>query len=77
MVATPPVAHYSEVYRNRKIPLLASFVALAGSQVILMEAPAYWPMVLARCLQGLNATIIWTVGLALLYVRVQSYDRLT
>lgn len=67
-LSTPPVAHYSEVYRNRKIPLLAGLVALVGAQVMFMEAPAYWVMILARVLQGVSSTVIWTVGLALLYV---------
>ena len=60
------MAHYSEVYRNRKIPLFAGLAALAGSQVMFMEAPGYWLMILARLLQGVSATVIWTVGLALL-----------
>jgi predicted MFS family arabinose efflux permease len=66
VLTTPPIAHYSEVYRNRKIPLIAGLVSLAVSQIMFMEAPAYWLMVLARVLQGLSATVIWTVGLALL-----------
>jgi DHA1 family solute carrier family 18 vesicular amine transporter 1/2 len=33
-----------------------------------MEAPTYWLMILARFLQGVSSTVIWTVGLALLYV---------
>jgi DHA1 family solute carrier family 18 vesicular amine transporter 1/2 len=66
VLTTPLIAHYSEVYRNRKIPLIAGLVSLAVSQIMFMEAPAYWLMVLARVLQGLSATVIWTVGLALL-----------
>lgn len=34
-----------------------------------MEAPVYWVMILARVLQGISSTVIWTVGLALLYVQ--------
>ena len=62
------MAHFSEVYRNRKTPLLAGLIALIGAQIMFMEAPAYWLMVLARFLQGVSSTVIWTVGLALLYV---------
>ena len=68
VLSTPPVAHYSEVYRNRKIPLLTGLIALVGSQIMFMEAPVYWLMILARFLQGVSSTVIWTVGLALLYV---------
>jgi DHA1 family solute carrier family 18 vesicular amine transporter 1/2 len=68
VVSTPPVAHFSEAYHNRKVPLLAGLVALVGAQIMFMEAPAYWLMILARFLQGVSSTVIWTVGLALLYV---------
>lgn len=68
VLSTPPIAHFSEVYRNRKIPLLAGLIALIGSQIMFMEAPVYWLMILARLLQGVSSTVIWTVGLALLYV---------
>jgi MFS family permease len=67
-LSTPPIAHYSEVYRNRKVPLLAGLVALIGAQIMFMEAPAYWVMIIARSLQGISSTVIWAVGLALLYV---------
>ena len=35
---------------------------------MLMEAPTYWVMVLARVIQGVSSSIIWVVGLALLCV---------
>ena len=75
VLATPPVAHFSEVYRNRKIPLLTGLIALVGSQIMFMEAPTYWLMILARFLQGVSSTVIWTVGLALLYVDYRSSKR--
>ena len=68
VLSTPPVAHFSEVYHNRKIPLLLGLVALIGSQTMFMEAPVYWLMILARLLQGISSTVIWTLGLALLCV---------
>ena len=66
VLSTPPIAHFSEVYRNRKIPMLTGLIALAGSQIMFMEAPVYWLMILARLLQGISSTVTWTVGLALL-----------
>ena len=72
VLSTPPIAHYSEVYRNRKVPLLAGLVALIGSQIMFMEAPTYWLMIIARFLQGVSSTVIWTIGLALLYVQFSS-----
>jgi MFS family permease len=65
-LSTPLLAHYSEVYHDRKIPLLGGLVALLGSQVMFMEAPAYWVMVLARSLQGVSSAVVWTIGLSLL-----------
>lgn len=66
--ATPPIAFVSEHYGNRKIPLILGQIALIGAQIMLMEAPAYWLMVLARIIQGISSAVIWTVGLALMYI---------
>lgn len=68
MSVTPPIAYLSELYKNRKIPLLLGQAALIGSQVLLMEAPSFWVMVIARIAQGISACVIWVVGLALLCV---------
>ncbi|KAI0762569.1 MFS general substrate transporter [Fomes fomentarius] len=65
VVSTPPIAYLSERYKNRKIPLLCGQVALIGSQIMLMEAPMFWVMTLARVAQGISASVIWVVGLAL------------
>ncbi|OSX67899.1 hypothetical protein POSPLADRAFT_1130162 [Postia placenta MAD-698-R-SB12] len=63
---TPPIAQLSERFNARKIPLLIGQVALIGAQIMLMLAPSYWLMVLARVFQGLSSSVIWVVGLALL-----------
>ncbi|RPD81570.1 MFS general substrate transporter [Lentinus tigrinus ALCF2SS1-7] len=65
VVSTPPIAYVSEKYRNRKIPLLCGQFALIGSQIMLMEAPTFAVMVIARICQGISASVIWVVGLAL------------
>ncbi|KAI0735682.1 MFS general substrate transporter [Earliella scabrosa] len=65
VVATPPIAYLSEKHKNRKIPLLCGQIFLIAAQVMLMEAPTYWVMALARVLQGFAASVIWVVGLAL------------
>lgn len=57
---------FSERYDVRRMPLIIGLVALLGSQVMLMEAPNYWVMVLARILQGVSSSMVWIVGLALL-----------
>ncbi|KAK0200813.1 major facilitator superfamily domain-containing protein [Desarmillaria ectypa] len=65
-MATIPVAVWSEKYDARKLPLVAGVIILIGSQIMFMEAPAYWMMCLARVLQGIGSTMVWVVGLALL-----------
>ncbi|KAL0950624.1 hypothetical protein HGRIS_007416 [Hohenbuehelia grisea] len=66
VVATIPIAMLSERYNNRKIPLIGGLIGLVGSQIMLMEAPTYWVMALARALQGISSSMVWVVGLALL-----------
>ncbi|THH30179.1 hypothetical protein EUX98_g4004 [Antrodiella citrinella] len=66
VATTPPIAFLSERYINRQHPLLLGQVFLMGSQVLLMEAPTYWVMILARVLQGISSSVIWVVGLAML-----------
>ncbi|KAL6300266.1 major facilitator superfamily domain-containing protein [Sparassis latifolia] len=65
-VITPPIALFSERYKSRKTPLIIGLFALVGAQIMLMEAPKYWVMVLARILQGMSSSVVWVVGLALL-----------
>jgi len=64
--ATIPIAMLSERYNTRKIPLIIGLVLLTGSQVLLMEAPNYAVMCVARVLQGISSSMVWVVGLALL-----------
>ncbi|KAI0072812.1 MFS general substrate transporter [Panus rudis PR-1116 ss-1] len=64
--ATPPIAALSEHYSARYWPLLSGQIFLIGSQIMMMEAPSYWLMVIARIIQGISSTIISVVGLALL-----------
>ncbi|KZT67652.1 MFS general substrate transporter [Daedalea quercina L-15889] len=66
VIFTPPVAHFSEKYNNRQIPLVGGLIAILGAQIMFMLAPAYWLMIIARLLQGLSSTVIWVAGLALL-----------
>lgn len=65
-LATLPIAIFSEHYNARKYPLLFGQFFLAASQVMLMEVPTYWLMVIARVIQGISSSVVWVVGLALL-----------
>ncbi|KZV77539.1 MFS general substrate transporter [Peniophora sp. CONT] len=66
VISTPLIAWASERYKSRQIPLVVGLLALVGSQIMLMEAPSYWVMALARALQGISSSMVWIVGLALL-----------
>ncbi|KAH9927461.1 MFS general substrate transporter [Epithele typhae] len=72
VISTPPIAHLTELYKNRRTPLLLGQGALIAAQIMLMEAPKYWLMVLARIAQGVSASVIWVVGLALVCDTVPS-----
>jgi MFS family permease len=65
LIATIPIAMFSERYNVRQMPLIIGLVILAGSQVMLMEAPLYAVMCIARILQGAGSSMVWVVGLAL------------
>ncbi|KAK7051642.1 hypothetical protein VNI00_004621 [Paramarasmius palmivorus] len=65
-ITTLPVAMWSERYNARQWPLILGIILLIGSIIMLMEAPKFWLMVVARVLQGFGSTMVWVVGLALL-----------
>lgn len=48
--------------------MIFGLFALAGSQIMFMEAPTYAVMCVARVIQGISSSIVWVVGLAFLYV---------
>lgn len=64
--ATIPIAVFSERYNARRTPLIAGLLILIGSQIMLMEAPNYPVMCIARILQGVGSSMVWVVGLAYL-----------
>ncbi|KAL1732632.1 major facilitator superfamily domain-containing protein [Schizophyllum commune] len=63
---TIPIAILSERWGARRWPLIVGLLILVGSQVMMMEAPTYWVMCLARIIQGFASSIVWVLGLALL-----------
>ncbi|KAI0307480.1 MFS general substrate transporter [Multifurca ochricompacta] len=64
-LSTPIFAWYSERRNSRKGTLMFSLLALAASQVLLMESREYGIMAIARVFQGISASVVWTAGLAL------------
>ncbi|KAG6371621.1 MFS general substrate transporter [Boletus reticuloceps] len=63
---TIPIAVFAEKSSSRRTPLVIGLLALLGAQVLLMEAPNYPLMAIARFLQGISSSVVWVVGLALL-----------
>ncbi|KAI6045153.1 MFS general substrate transporter [Pisolithus marmoratus] len=66
VLSTIPIAIYSERCSSRRIPLIIGLIALIISQILLMLAPNYALMAIARVSQGISSSMIWVVGLALL-----------
>ncbi|KAF8203168.1 MFS general substrate transporter [Pholiota molesta] len=66
VISTIPIAMLSERYNARKWPLIFGLLVLTGSQILLMEAPNYPVMCVARIIQGFGSSMVWVVGLALL-----------
>ncbi|KAI6134157.1 MFS general substrate transporter [Pisolithus croceorrhizus] len=66
VLSTIPIAIYSEKHSSRRIPLIFGLIALIVSQILLMFAPNYALMAVARVSQGISSSMIWVVGLALL-----------
>ncbi|KIJ51850.1 hypothetical protein M422DRAFT_223517 [Sphaerobolus stellatus SS14] len=66
VLSTPPISWFSEKISSRRMPMLLGLLGLIGAQIMFMLAPVYWLMALARVLQGISSTVVWTVGLSLL-----------
>lgn len=60
-----PVGIIADRFPTRQGPFLFGLLSLIGSTVLLFLGQTFWMLMLARCLQGLAAAIVWTVGLAL------------
>ncbi|KAK0457168.1 MFS general substrate transporter [Desarmillaria tabescens] len=72
IIASVPVALWSEAYNTRRLPYITGVLTLIVSQIMFMEAPSYWVMCFARCLQGAGNYTRLVVGSALLCDRSPS-----
>ena len=50
---------------TRQLPFLAGLVIAAAATLLLCFGTALWVLVIARLLQGLAASVVYTAGLAL------------
>ncbi|SJL11078.1 uncharacterized protein ARMOST_14479 [Armillaria ostoyae] len=62
VIGSLPIAMWSEAHDTRKSPYVAGILMVIISQVMFMEAPSYWVMCLARCLQGIGSAARMVIG---------------
>ena len=73
MVLGAPIAGWITQHSPlRQVPLVIGLMAALGATLLFMFAKAIWLLVLARCLQGISAGVVYTTVLALL---VESVER--
>lgn len=60
------VGYMADHTATRQSPLLCGLLALMGSTVMLCIGSSIVVLVIGRLLQGISATVVWVVGLALL-----------
>ncbi|OCF43885.1 hypothetical protein I317_02328 [Kwoniella heveanensis CBS 569] len=70
-IVTFPIAYFLHRRPWRKGPLLMSCCLMQTALFLLMFVENYAVMILARALQGLSCTVIWSVGFALLCENVE------
>jgi MFS family permease len=66
VICAPISGYFADKWSNRKMPLLGGLFALAGATVLFTLSKNLGLLYLARILQGVSASIVWVVGLALL-----------
>ncbi|KAI2625578.1 MFS general substrate transporter [Hypoxylon sp. NC1633] len=71
-VGSPLAGLYADHTSSRRWPLLIGLVALAGSTFLLCFGNSIGLLVLGRLLQGFSASIVWSVGCALLIDTMQN-----
>ncbi|OAV98183.1 hypothetical protein PTTG_25690 [Puccinia triticina 1-1 BBBD Race 1] len=66
IVSSVPIGIFGEVVKARKTPLLFCLVFLAASLILFWLSSSFVVLIIARLLQGVSGTGIWTLGLALI-----------
>ncbi|CZS89272.1 related to vesicular amine transporter [Rhynchosporium agropyri] len=73
-VGSPLFGWFADRSTSRRVPLLLGLLALGGSTAMLCAGSSLAVLIAGRLLQGLTASIVWTVGLALLSDTVPKED---
>ncbi|KAL9599269.1 MAG: hypothetical protein Q9219_003971 [cf. Caloplaca sp. 3 TL-2023] len=72
MVLGAPVAGWVTQHSSlRQVPLISGLTAALAATLLFMLAKATWLLVIARCLQGISAGVVYTTVLALLVETVE------
>ncbi|KAJ0418988.1 MFS amine transporter [Aspergillus carlsbadensis] len=66
LVGSPVFGYYADRSSSRQAPFLVGLLALGGSTVMFWFAHSATALVIARTLQGLSASVVWTVSMALI-----------
>lgn len=64
-VSTPIFGVISDVYQNRKIPMLLGLLGLSGTTMLFAFSTNFAGLVIARILQGVSAASTWVLGMAM------------
>ncbi len=65
-VGSPICGWFADRSSSRRLPLLLGLVALGGATALLCAGSSLPLLLVGRFCQGLSASVIWTVGMALL-----------
>ncbi|KAI0129025.1 major facilitator superfamily domain-containing protein [Xylariales sp. AK1849] len=60
-----PIGWLADRTKSRQAPFLSGLAALLAGTVLLAFGQSIATLVVARCLQGLSAAVVWTIGLAM------------
>ncbi|CZT03497.1 uncharacterized protein RAG0_10224 [Rhynchosporium agropyri] len=72
VISSLPAGLIADKLPSRQPPFLVGLAALFCSTAMLFTGRTIWVLVVARLLQGLSASIVWTVGLAMVMDTVGS-----
>ncbi|KAH7144042.1 major facilitator superfamily domain-containing protein [Dactylonectria macrodidyma] len=74
LVFSPIWGYIADRIGNRRLPMLVGLIMLTAATVILCMSKTLAMFMVGRALQGISASLTWTVGLALVIDSVDSKD---
>ncbi|KAK8038038.1 hypothetical protein PG994_014805 [Apiospora phragmitis] len=61
-----PAGWIADRTNSRQVPFLCGLAALLGATILLAVGQSIGVLVIARALQGMSASVVWTIGLAMI-----------